>query len=71
MSLSEVPGSSVLVLYLSGEVGGKPAPLEVPQSLSLIPTWGTQKKVAILSLDNFTECSRLMLQIYEAIWELP
>ena len=47
MSLSEVPGSSVFILYLGGEVGGEPAPLEVPQSLSLIPTWKTQKKVAI------------------------
>ena len=29
MSLSEVPGLSVFVLYLSGEVGGEPTQLEM------------------------------------------
>ena len=43
MGLSEVPGASVFVLDLGGEVRGKPAPLEVPQPLSLVPTYSEQR----------------------------
>ena len=43
MGLFEVPGASVFILNLGGKVGGKPAPLEIPQPLSLVPTYREQR----------------------------